>query len=87
MKRNGCALNCALNCALIEQSALEHLREHPAATQVETAAAIEKSRRAVQAAMASLQETGLLERKGAKRNGHWALGYQVTRLIKRRTRR
>jgi ATP-dependent DNA helicase RecG len=63
----------ALNCTLIEQNVLEHLREHPTATQVETAAAIEKSRRAVQATMASLQEKGLLEREGAKRNGHWVV--------------
>jgi len=50
---------------------LEYLGEHPQATQVELAKTIGKSRRAIQDAIASLKEKGLLTREGARKNGRW----------------
>ena len=59
------------DCALIEMMVLQYLRDNPNATQVGTAKAIGKSRRAVQGAVASLKTKGWLEREGAKKNGRW----------------
>jgi ATP-dependent DNA helicase RecG len=67
LKRDG----CAINCALIEKEVLDYLSERPQATQVELAKSIGKSRRSVQDAIAALKDKGLLERTGAKKNGHW----------------
>ncbi|MDR2713902.1 MAG: putative DNA binding domain-containing protein [Clostridiales bacterium] len=59
------------NYALLEDMVLEYLKEHPLATQVETANAIGKSRRSVQVVITSLKERGLLEREGSKQSGRW----------------
>ena len=59
------------NCALTETEILNYLCENPNATQIDAAKAINKSRRAVQNAVAALKEKGLLEREGAKKNGRW----------------
>lgn len=61
------------DCALIEKMILEYLATHSIATQIEIAKAIGRSRRSVQNAIASLKEKGLLERKGAKKNGRWVV--------------
>ena len=61
------------NCTLIEVLILDHLTGNPEATQLQIAAAIGKSKRAVQTAFASLKEKGLLEREGAKMNGRWVV--------------
>jgi predicted HTH transcriptional regulator len=63
--------NADNSCALTETDILEFLRENPQSTQVEAAKAIGKSRRAVQDAVAMLKAKGLLERKGARKNGQW----------------
>jgi ATP-dependent DNA helicase RecG len=60
-------------CALIETAVLEHLETHPSATQAATAIAIGKSRRAVQNAMATLKEKGIIERDGSKKTGVWVI--------------
>jgi len=65
--------DCAINCALIEKEVLNYLSERPQATQVELAKSIGKSRRSVQDAIAALKDKGLLERTGAKKNGHWVV--------------
>ena len=59
------------DCALIETAVMEHLKAHPEATQVEVAAAIGKSRRSVQNAIAALKGRGLVKREGARMNGRW----------------
>ena len=59
------------DCALTQTAVLNYLRENPDATQVETAEAIGKSRRAVQNAIAVLKEKRVLKREGSKRNGRW----------------
>ncbi|MDR0306628.1 MAG: putative DNA binding domain-containing protein [Chitinispirillales bacterium] len=64
--------------ALIEKSILEYLSEHPGATQIELAAAIGKSRSAVQDSIALLKEKGLLDREGAKKNGRWIVKTEYT---------
>ena len=64
------------NCALIEDMVLEYLIKNPEATQVETAKAIGKSRRAIQDGIALLKEKGLLEREGSKQNGYWVVKSQ-----------
>jgi len=61
------------SCALTEPSILEYLKNNPHATQVEVAAAIGKSRRTVQDAIAALKESGKLTREGAKKNGAWVV--------------
>ena len=58
-------------CALIETEILNYLKANPQATQIETAQAIGKSRRAVQDSIAELKLKGLLEREGARKNGRW----------------
>ena len=60
-------------CALTEKAILEYLGNHPRATQIEIAAAIGRTRRGVQEAIARLREKGLLEREGARKNGRWAV--------------
>jgi ATP-dependent DNA helicase RecG len=71
--QNKAQLKRSDDCALTEQLILKHLRDNPQATQIETAKAIGKSRRAVQDAIASLKENGLLEREGARKNGRWVV--------------
>jgi len=61
------AQDCAINCALI----LNYLRKNPTATQKAIAEAIGKSRTTVQNSVKELQDKGLLEREGAKKNGRW----------------
>ncbi|MCL2013518.1 MAG: MarR family transcriptional regulator [Oscillospiraceae bacterium] len=61
------------DCALTERAILEYLSNHPRATQIEFAAAIGKTRRGVQEAIARLKEKGLLEREGAGKNGQWVV--------------
>jgi ATP-dependent DNA helicase RecG len=58
-------------CALTETIVFDFLRKNPQATQVETAKAIGKSRRAVQDAVAALKDKGLLNHDGARKNGQW----------------
>jgi ATP-dependent DNA helicase RecG len=64
------------DCALFENLILNYLRDNPQATQIETAKAIGKSRRAVQDAIALLKENGLLAREGARKNGRWTVNQQ-----------
>jgi len=63
--------DCAINCTPIESLVLEYLSKNPQATQLEAAHGVGKSRRAVQAATASLKAKGLLNREGARKNGLW----------------
>ena len=73
MQSNGtdCTLSCTINCTLTEKEILEYLHEYPTATQTVISAAIGKSLRTIKAGMAALQEKGLLEREGARKNGRW----------------
>jgi predicted HTH transcriptional regulator len=67
IKGNGCTLNCTLS----ESAILDFLRENPDSTQDEIAAATGKSLRSVKSKIAALKEKGMLERKGARKNGRW----------------
>jgi fido (protein-threonine AMPylation protein) len=58
---------------LAEAVVMEFLREHPNATQIETATAIDRSRRTVQGAISSLKEKGLIKRDGSKKTGKWVV--------------
>jgi ATP-dependent DNA helicase RecG len=58
-------------CALTEAEVLDFLRGNPQSTQAETAKAIGISRRAVQDIFAALKAKGLLEHRGARKNGQW----------------
>jgi ATP-dependent DNA helicase RecG len=49
---------------------------NPDATQIETAKAINRSRRSVQEAFSSLKEKGLIEREGSKKTGRWIVKKQ-----------
>ena len=69
LKGNGCTLNCTLT----EKAILKYLYENPTAKQAAVAAALGKSLRTVKNEMIALQEKGLLEREGAKKNGRWIL--------------
>jgi ATP-dependent DNA helicase RecG len=61
------------NQSSTESAVLDYLRDNPWATQTDAAAAIGKSRRAVQDAVAALKAKGMLEREGAKKNGRWVV--------------
>jgi ATP-dependent DNA helicase RecG len=71
VKRNDCALDCALDDN--EKTVLAYFGEHPDATQVEAATAVGKSRRAVQDAVAALQNKRLLNREGGRKAGRWVV--------------
>lgn len=71
VKNNDCTLNCTINCTLMEKEILEYLHENPTATQAMVASAISKSLRTIKTEMSVLQEKGLLNREGSRKNGRW----------------
>ncbi len=52
---------------------LNALKDNLLATQKELAAAIGKSERTVRRLIVSMQEKGLIEREGSRRNGKWII--------------
>lgn len=52
---------------------LNAIKANPSATQKELAAAIGKSERTVKHLTVSMQEKGLIELSGGKRNGKWLI--------------
>lgn len=69
--------NCTLDCTLGERATLIAILRHPAATQKELAAHLSVSERTVKTRTVSLQEKGLLQRVGGKRNGAWEIPQSV----------
>ena len=65
------AQNKAQKVTDAETAVKNFLKEHPDATQTETANAIGISRRTVQTLMSSLKEKGIIERDGSKKTGEW----------------
>ena len=63
--------NDTLNCTLEELALLRLLKENPQVTQQKASQSIGKSIATVKRLTVALQEKGLLERVGAKRNGSW----------------
>ena len=63
------APNEAINEALTE--ALNYVSVNPSATQKQMCDDLGKSRATVQRMIKQLQDKGLLEREGAKKNGRW----------------
>ena len=61
------------NVTLEESVILNILKNDPKTTQKQLAAEIKKSERTVKRIMDSLQQKGLLEREGGKRNGRWVV--------------
>ena len=61
------------NCTLEEAAILDIIRECPDITQKELAARIGKSERTVKTRTVAMQEKGLIERTGGKRNGKWLI--------------
>ncbi len=59
------------NGTLEEIAMLNAIKANPSATQKELAAAIGKSERTVKRLTISMQEKGLIERSGGRRNGKW----------------
>ena len=59
------------NGTLEEVAMLNAIKENPSATQKELAAAIGKSERTVKRLTVTMQEKGLIERTGGRRNGKW----------------
>ena len=57
--------------SLTEITIVRYIESHPKATQIEIAAAVEKSRRTVQKTIARLKENGIIEREGSRMNGRW----------------
>jgi len=55
----------------IESAVMEYLKGRPDATQIETADAVDRSRRSVQEAITSLKEKGVIKREGSKKTGKW----------------
>ena len=64
-------INCTLNCTLTEIDILTYIKNNPAATQKEIAAAVSKSVNTVKNATVHMQELGLIKREGSKKNGRW----------------
>lgn len=60
-----------------QEKLLGMLRSSPDCTQEELASYMEKSPRTVRAMMRSLQESGVLLREGARKNGHWVINAQA----------
>jgi ATP-dependent DNA helicase RecG len=56
-----------------EVDVLIYLKRHPNATQIETANATGRSRRAVQDAVSSLKKRGSVERIGSRKTGRWVV--------------
>lgn len=56
-----------------EEKLLDRLRAVPESTQEELAAYLEKSPRTVRAMMHALQENGVIQRQGARKNGQWII--------------
>ena len=65
--------DCTTKCTLTERAILKYLATHAEATQKEIALAVGKSERTAKTATAHLREMGLLQREGAKKNGHWVV--------------
>ena len=61
------------NGTLEEIAMLNAIKANPSATQKELAAAIGKSERTVKRLTVAMQEKGLIERTGGKRNGKWVI--------------
>ena len=57
----------------LENAVLDYFRDNPRATQLEVAAAINKSRRSVQDTIALLKNKVRLRREGARSNGKWVV--------------
>ena len=57
----------------LENAILDYFRDNPRATQLEVAAAIDKSRRSVQDTISLLKNKGRLRREGARSNGRWVV--------------
>ena len=60
-----------------ERAVLVEILRHPVATQKELAANLSVSERTVKTRTVSLQEKGLLQRVGGKRNGAWEIPQKV----------
>lgn len=70
------ALNLPLkckSCTLEEVAVLRVVQTNPAATQKQMAAEIGKSERTVKSITVTLQEKGILQRVGGKRDGRWEI--------------
>jgi fido (protein-threonine AMPylation protein) len=59
------------NCTLEELVIIRALKENPHLTQKELATLIDKSERTVKSRMAEMQEKGMIQRQGGKRQGSW----------------
>ena len=69
--------NCTLSCTLGERITLIEIMRNPTATQKELASRLGVSERTVKSRTISLQEKGLLQRVGSKRNGVWKIPQNV----------
>lgn len=72
---------CTLDCTLGEQATLIAISRDPSATQKELASRLDVSERTVKSRTISLQEKGLLQRVGGKRNGTWEIPQNVKRAL------
>ncbi|MBQ6467577.1 MAG: Fic family protein [Clostridia bacterium] len=61
------------NCTLEEAAIMDIIKEYPDITQKELAAKIGKSERTIKTRTVAMQEKGLIERAGGKRNGKWLI--------------
>lgn len=61
------------NCTLEEAAILDIVKEQPDITQKDLAVRIGKSERTVKTRTVVMQEKGLIERTGGKRNGKWLI--------------
>lgn len=59
------------NCTLDELALLQLISKNPSITQIQLAEKMQVTDRTIKRKMKSLQEKGLIQRIGGKRNGKW----------------
>ena len=79
-----CGINCGINCGVhkTKTKIVDLMTENPKTTVGEMAKSIKTSKRNLEYHIRELKKTGIVERIGANKNGHWVVKGSKSKMLK-----